>query len=367
MKAIPHALPRHRARALREAHEEAVNFDELARGSAGIYDLDVHPIPARGAEPAHEHFDIRFALVADPHACEPTVVSDGDRIARALDSSTLDTLSNGSLPYGADESVLRLARKAVSARPSKREVHAHRRELVRRRFDQWKSIHRSRSLRSVPDALALSRPRGAGQRLETSRCPVAAPARNFFKGSPPQRPVQSLSAALRREPRGSNTNWRSGYRSSIPFTFAPYRCGTPVQALARLGGRLVVKTFPNSQLGGQNQVVPQLRLGAIELCNYSSSAFAGVVPASEIDVLGFAFRSPEQACRVMDGPLGAYVRDQFSTRGLYAFPKKWDLGMWQMTTSTKAVQSVEGLAGPPEGLPACPGVSRVRQHIVDFL
>ena len=30
-----------------------------------IFDLDIHPIPARKAEPAHEHFDVRFLLKAD--------------------------------------------------------------------------------------------------------------------------------------------------------------------------------------------------------------------------------------------------------------------------------------------------------------
>jgi 8-oxo-dGTP pyrophosphatase MutT (NUDIX family) len=31
---------------------------------AGVFDVDIHPIPARKAEPAHEHFDVRFLLQA---------------------------------------------------------------------------------------------------------------------------------------------------------------------------------------------------------------------------------------------------------------------------------------------------------------
>lgn len=30
-----------------------------------IFDVDIHPIPARKAEPAHEHFDVRFLLRTD--------------------------------------------------------------------------------------------------------------------------------------------------------------------------------------------------------------------------------------------------------------------------------------------------------------
>jgi len=36
-------------------------------------DLDIHAIPARGADPLHAHFDVRFGFVADPAV--PLVVS----------------------------------------------------------------------------------------------------------------------------------------------------------------------------------------------------------------------------------------------------------------------------------------------------
>ncbi len=96
-----------RAAALREAREES-GLASLRFVSPSIYDLDIHGIPARGDEPEHEHFDVRFALEAD--ASEPFVVS-----AESHDLAwiALDALAN----YGADESVLRLARK-TSALPA---------------------------------------------------------------------------------------------------------------------------------------------------------------------------------------------------------------------------------------------------------
>jgi 8-oxo-dGTP pyrophosphatase MutT (NUDIX family) len=48
--------------ALREAEEETGLVVEPIDRS--IFDLDVHPIPARGTEPEHYHFDVRFALRA---------------------------------------------------------------------------------------------------------------------------------------------------------------------------------------------------------------------------------------------------------------------------------------------------------------
>jgi 8-oxo-dGTP pyrophosphatase MutT (NUDIX family) len=53
--------------ALREACEET-GLEEVEAQSDAIFDIDIHLIPARGAEPAHYHYDVRFLLVADPHA-----------------------------------------------------------------------------------------------------------------------------------------------------------------------------------------------------------------------------------------------------------------------------------------------------------
>ena len=95
-----------RGAALREAREES-GLTSLRFARAGIYDLDVHPIPARPGEPAHEHFDVRFACEADP--AEPLVLS--------AESKELAWVPLAALAaYGADESVLRLARKTALLR-----------------------------------------------------------------------------------------------------------------------------------------------------------------------------------------------------------------------------------------------------------
>ncbi|HTW83028.1 MAG TPA: NUDIX hydrolase [Candidatus Sulfotelmatobacter sp.] len=93
-----------RRAARREATEES-GLADLRFALAGIYDVDVHAIPARGAEPAHEHFDVRFAFEADPAA--PLIVS---AESKDLAWVPLDALAR----YGVDESVLRLARKTAT-------------------------------------------------------------------------------------------------------------------------------------------------------------------------------------------------------------------------------------------------------------
>jgi 8-oxo-dGTP pyrophosphatase MutT (NUDIX family) len=58
--------------ALREAREESglIDFRPL---SDKIFDLDVHPIPARGSRPAHDHYDLRYLFEADMEI--PLIVS----------------------------------------------------------------------------------------------------------------------------------------------------------------------------------------------------------------------------------------------------------------------------------------------------
>ncbi len=50
--------------ALREAREES-GLPELAV-EGGIFDLDKHRIPARGEEPAHWHYDVRYVIRCGP-------------------------------------------------------------------------------------------------------------------------------------------------------------------------------------------------------------------------------------------------------------------------------------------------------------
>jgi 8-oxo-dGTP pyrophosphatase MutT (NUDIX family) len=50
--------------ALREAREETGLAAFAAPLGDAILDIDVHPIPAFGAEPAHFHYDVRFLLTA---------------------------------------------------------------------------------------------------------------------------------------------------------------------------------------------------------------------------------------------------------------------------------------------------------------
>lgn len=50
--------------AMREAREE-IGIDEFKPVSTEIFDIDIHTIPEKNEEPAHEHLDVRYLLTLD--------------------------------------------------------------------------------------------------------------------------------------------------------------------------------------------------------------------------------------------------------------------------------------------------------------
>lgn len=58
------------ASAARREVTEETGLADLEPIGAGIFDLDVHPIPPLGDEPAHEHFDVRYLVRSGAWALE---------------------------------------------------------------------------------------------------------------------------------------------------------------------------------------------------------------------------------------------------------------------------------------------------------
>jgi 8-oxo-dGTP pyrophosphatase MutT (NUDIX family) len=60
-----------RAAASREAYEETAVL-AWAYPGLGLFDVDIHPIPARGEVPAHLHYDARYLFLACPVGERPS-------------------------------------------------------------------------------------------------------------------------------------------------------------------------------------------------------------------------------------------------------------------------------------------------------
>jgi 8-oxo-dGTP pyrophosphatase MutT (NUDIX family) len=81
--------------ARREALEES-GIEGLIVASERPFDLDIHEIPARGADPAHFHYDVRYMLIAPEAAA--LVLSDESHDLRWFAPEELEPLAlDGSL------------------------------------------------------------------------------------------------------------------------------------------------------------------------------------------------------------------------------------------------------------------------------
>jgi len=87
--------------ARREAEEES-GLVQLVPAVGGIFDVDIHAIPARGDEPEHFHYDVRYAFRA----------TGSDRFTVTRESHALAWIPVGELSAYTDEvSMHRMAHK----------------------------------------------------------------------------------------------------------------------------------------------------------------------------------------------------------------------------------------------------------------
>jgi TRAP-type transport system periplasmic protein len=119
-------------------------------------------------------------------------------------------------------------------------------------------------------------------------------------------------------------------------------------------GRLEIQIFPNNQLGGDTDMLSQVRSGAIDFFTLSGLILATLVPVASINGIGFAWKSYDQIWPAMDGELGAHVRGAIGKAGLVAFDKMWDNGYRQITSSTKPINTAEDLKGFKIRVPPSP-------------
>lgn len=111
-------------------------------------------------------------------------------------------------------------------------------------------------------------------------------------------------------------------------------------------GRLTVTVFSNSQLGGDPEMLSQVRSGGIELLAVPSLTLSILVPMSGLPSIGFAFQSYDQVWAAMDGGVGEVVREAIGKAGIIPMKKVWDNGFRQITSSSsRQLNSVDDLRG----------------------
>lgn len=88
--------------ALKEANEET-GLKNLTLLSPGVFDIDIHAIPARKDFPRHDHYDIRFAFLAQEG--ESITISEESKDLAWVSFADIDSLTSS------NHSIIRMAKK----------------------------------------------------------------------------------------------------------------------------------------------------------------------------------------------------------------------------------------------------------------
>ena len=114
------------------------------------------------------------------------------------------------------------------------------------------------------------------------------------------------------------------------------------------GGRVETQVLPenNKNPGSDPAVLKLLVSGEVQFFTLMGGILGNVVPAANIQQVPFAFSSAAQAHTAIDGPLGAYLREEMAAKGIVGFPVgAFDNGMRQIGGRTRAVRVPADLAG----------------------
>ena len=114
---------------------------------------------------------------------------------------------------------------------------------------------------------------------------------------------------------------------------------------ARTNGRLSIRAFPDSILGGDPAMISQLRSGALEIMATPGAFLNSIVPIAAIENVAFAFPNRDVAFKAMNGKVGDIVKAGIRAVNIVVMDKIWENGFRDITTSTKPIRNIADLQG----------------------
>lgn len=163
---------------------------------------------------------------------------------------------------------------------------------------------------------------------------------------------------------GAQFNYKLGHSTPAEHPFNKRLMEMSAEVLEKSNGKVNIQIFPASQLGGDNDLLSQVRSGAVEFFPAAGLILASVLPVTAIDGMGFAFPSYDKIWPAMDGDLGKFVRNEIVTKtNLVPMDKMWDLGYRQITNSSHAIKTADDLNGLKLRVPGAPALVSLFQSL----
>ena len=157
--------------------------------------------------------------------------------------------------------------------------------------------------------------------------------------------ASALLLGAKRAGAASEFTWKVGCDTPAKHPLTQRLNNAAETVREQTSGRLDLRVFPDSQLGGDTAMLSQVRTGALELFAAPSLTLTTVVPLSGLPSIGYVFRSYDQVWAAMDGAVGALVREAIAKVGLVPLQTVWDNGFRQVTSSARPIASPADFAG----------------------
>ena len=109
-------------------------------------------------------------------------------------------------------------------------------------------------------------------------------------------------------------------------------------------GVMQIEVLGAGALGSDNQMLAMVQKGDLELY-MAGNVWGPLVPVTEMPGLPFTFKTPQDVFAALDAGLGDHIRAEMAAKGIHQFRLGFDNGFHQLTTRTKAIRTVDDLAG----------------------
>jgi len=108
--------------------------------------------------------------------------------------------------------------------------------------------------------------------------------------------------------------WTSGDGAQDPYAVGAREFKKALEA--RVGNRVDVQLYPTRAIGDERPLIDGMRLGTVDMGVITNAVIAQIEPAFQVNDMPFLFSSEEQGHRVLDGPVGAQLRQRLEARGV---------------------------------------------------
>ena len=113
---------------------------------------------------------------------------------------------------------------------------------------------------------------------------------------------------------------------------------------AKSGGKMKLKMYHAGTLGSQPDAIEQVRMGGLEIANFSLGPMGPIVPEANVVSLPFIFKDPDHAFRVLEGKAGDMINAGMAKKGLISLAW-YDGGARSFYNSKKPIKAPADVAG----------------------